>query len=367
MENGARVIAPRIEALDSLRFLAASAVMITHFHSAVSSKHGAALKLPGLLDARAAVVLFFVLSGLVLHMNLAGERPQMRSTFKFYIRRWFRIYPLYYAALALTLIFTQTLPLADCDLLNSWDATAHVLKTDHRDSWQWIHHLALVPLGIKTEFILPPVWTLAEEMRVSLIFPWLSWCVARLPRNLSLGFIALSFALAPWSGGYLISTAAIIPLFALGAWVAEHHQQLPTLRAGWHWGVALIGLTLYSSAGHLHWCLHQSAMGVGSAMMMLSILHESRLRGLLSHPLLALGGRCSFGIYILHFPILMLVAWWVQHQGFSAQMLYIIGIPLSLAAALSLHFCVEMPMIRIGRSITKRFNVGPSDQIHPRQ
>jgi exopolysaccharide production protein ExoZ len=347
----------RIEALDSLRFLAASAVMITHFHAVASSTEGAANILPGLLDARAAVVLFFILSGLVLHMNWAGERPQMTSTFKFYLRRWFRIYPLYYAALGLTLILTQTLPLPDCNLLSSWDATAHVLKADHRDSWQWIQHLALVSFGIDTSFILPPVWTLVEEMRISLVFPWLSWFVARLHRHVGFGVIMLSLALTPWAGGFLISTAGIIPLFALGAWVAEYHRKQPALHAGWLWGIALAGLALYSSAGHFHWRLHQSAMGIGSAMMIFSILQGSRLKGLLSHPLLALGGRCSYGIYILHFPILMAVAWWIQNQGYSTQMLYVIGIPLSLALALSLHFCVEMPMISIGRSITKRINV----------
>lgn len=325
--------------------------MLAHFRSASGASPTGDSFLAGLWDARSAVALFFVLSGLVLHLSWAGEWPTPSAIGRFYIRRWFRIYPLYYAALIIALVVTQMLPLSECPLLRADAANAHVMAAYHRDIWQWLHHLLLISPGLDATFIVPPIWTLAEEMRVSLIFPWLSWSVARASKTTALAVIGLLFAVAPWLSAAILPAAGLLPLFAIGAWIAQHHRSVNLSRS---WAIALAGLALYAAAIHLHWRLHQPAVGIGAALVMLAVLHGPGLRKALGHPLLVLGGRCSYGIYVLHFPIAMAVVWWVWSHAWPMWALYVIGIPLSMALALALHFTVELPMIRVGRKLAMR-------------
>lgn len=350
MEKTGPPTASRVEALDSLRFLAASAVMLAHFRALEAVKQADGFFLAGLLDPRSAVLLFFVLSGLVLHLSWKGAQPGFSPTMSFYVRRWFRIYPLYYAALAIGIIVTSQLPLGESLVLQRDSATAHVIATSHADVWQWLHHVVLISPHLDSTFLVPPIWTLAEEMRVSLVFPWLSWLVGRLPRCAGLGVIALLFGLAPLLAAWIAPAAGLLPLFALGAWIAQHHREMRMNAAL----AGLIGLALYVCAFHGHWRLQQASCGIGAALIMLAILRGPQLRKVLSHPLLTLGGRCSYGIYALHFPLMLFVAWWVERCGWPEWLRYAIGLPLCVAVALALHFAIEQPMIRLGRRFTSR-------------
>ena len=84
------------------------------------------------------------------------------------------------------------------------------------------------------------------------------------------------------------------------------------------------------------------------------MLKEPGLRKALGHPLLVLGGRCSYGIYVLHFPVALATAWWVWSKGWPAWVTILCGISSSLLLALALHLAVERPMIRLGRRLTTR-------------
>lgn len=343
----------RIEALDSLRFLAASAVMITHLRS-MAGMGALDPVFKGVLDARAAVALFFVLSGLVLHRSWAGEWPEASGLWRFYVRRWFRIYPLYYAALLLALLVVQTLPLDRCAVLLQDEGAARVIAADHGDRWQWLHHGLLISPRLEPVFLVPPVWTLAEEMRVSLIFPWLSWGVARASRTAGLIAICVLSAAAPWLSEHILTAAGFLPLFAIGAWVAQHHRSLPCHGGTRVRATALAGLALYSLAGPLHWRLHQAAVGAGSALMMLAILNGPDLQRKLGHRLLALGGRCSYGIYILHFPAALAVTSWSCARSWPAWAALVSGCLASFLLAVLLHHLVEKPMIRAGGKLAGR-------------
>lgn len=343
----------RIEALDSLRFLAASVVMITHLRS-MAGMGAFDPALMGVLDARAAVALFFVLSGLVLHRSWAGEWPEVPGLWRFYVRRWFRIYPLYYAALLLALVVVKTLPLDQCAVPLQDEGAARVIAADHGDLWQWLYHGLLIPPRLEPVFLVPPVWTLAEEMRVSLIFPWLSWGVARASRTAGLIAICVLSAAAPWLSEHVLTAAGFLPLFTIGAWVAQHHRSLPCHGGTRVWATALAGLALYSLAGLLHWRLHQAAVGAGSALMMLAILKGPDLQRMLGCRVFALGGRCSYGIYILHFPIALAVTSWSCGQGWPAWVVLVAGCLVSVVAAVLLHHAVEQPMIRAGSRLAGR-------------
>lgn len=90
---------PTLEALTGLRFLAALAVVLSHFTGAgmLPIPSGLILSLDG---GRTAVSLFFVLSGFVLAYNYAGLTGR-RDRWNYYVARFARIYPVVLLAVAI--------------------------------------------------------------------------------------------------------------------------------------------------------------------------------------------------------------------------------------------------------------------------
>jgi peptidoglycan/LPS O-acetylase OafA/YrhL len=97
----AAAVGSRIPALDGLRAVASLTVVFYHFgpHIATdwSSPFSRLQRLPRLGEE--GVTLFFVLSGFLISSILVNARSSPRYFGTFYIRRIFRIFPLYYAVL----------------------------------------------------------------------------------------------------------------------------------------------------------------------------------------------------------------------------------------------------------------------------
>ena len=163
----------RLTELDSLRGLAAMSVMLSHFaivwkNDAMSGSSLVAKRLFVYLlypvtAGREAVILFFILSGFVLSIPAINLRAQ--RYFVFVIRRIFRIYLPYLAALALAVwgditfhgYITQSVWLH-----GAWSA-----PVDWHLVWQ---HVIFVG-HYNTATFDPPFWSLVYEMRISLVFP----------------------------------------------------------------------------------------------------------------------------------------------------------------------------------------------------
>ena len=91
--------------LEALRGLAAMTVAAGHalLVAPVSGLHESLVKVLVLLfNGQAAVTVFFVLSGFVLGLSLRRSTESFASgTIRFWVRRWFRIYPAFLASTAL--------------------------------------------------------------------------------------------------------------------------------------------------------------------------------------------------------------------------------------------------------------------------
>jgi peptidoglycan/LPS O-acetylase OafA/YrhL len=148
--------------LDGLRALAILAVFVSHFGGSHSLF---ARLLPwGTLGVR----LFFVLSGFLItgillqcreyrDQGLETSRSVLRS---FYVRRFLRIFPIYYATvLAVTLVNIR--PMRDAI---GWNLT-------YTSNFYWAVHDYQ---GTGSHF-----WSLAVEEQFYLIWPWLIFCVPR--------------------------------------------------------------------------------------------------------------------------------------------------------------------------------------------
>ena len=245
----------RLVGLDGLRAIAAFAVFFHHvgFHSG-RTYDGAIGRYIGRLDI--GVPIFFVLSGFLLFRPIAAavidERP-LRPTAEYLWRRFMRIYPAFWAALLLIVLFTsEDLGLAD-GITTS--LLSHIYWTDH----------VVGPI--------PQAWSLATEVSFYLVLPlfarflipWLADRGRPQRRNALLVFVAGCYLLSvffricmlglnnQWSVDALLWLPGMFDYFAIGmalavARVGFEHGSVQRVRlerlaapAGWWWiGAALL-------------------------------------------------------------------------------------------------------------------------------
>ena len=245
----------RLVGLDGLRAIAAFAVFFHHvgFHSG-RTYDGAIGRYIGRLDI--GVPIFFVLSGFLLFRPIAAavidERP-LRPTAEYLWRRFMRIYPAFWAALLLIVLFTnEDLGLAD-GITTS--LLSHIYWTDH----------VVGPI--------PQAWSLATEVSFYLILPlfarflipWLADRGRPQRRNALFVFVAGCYLLSvffricmlgldnQWSVDALLWLPGMFDYFAIGmalavARVGFEHGSVQRVRlerlaapAGWWWiGAALL-------------------------------------------------------------------------------------------------------------------------------
>lgn len=354
----------RIEAFDRLRFLAALVVLFNH---AVAVARPAVLVNAfdwGALDSKSAVAFFFVLSGYVLQLSWRGQAPTLAGSLRFEVRRWFRIYPLYYISLLLGAL-SLLLPLAQVPALRAEEVAAAFLAHDHHSVMQWLHHVLLVTPGLDFDFINPPIWTLAAEMRVSLLFPLLSWFLFRCPRGLAAVLVAASFAVLPPLAAHTIPTLAVVPLFFLGAFLARHPGLLagrPPVFQGVLFGLAVTGYCLspqIATALGLPVLVKDYPAGIASAALLVAVRNSATLQRLLNAMIPARLADASYGVYVLHFPLLLMVACACWAWGWGALALVALTALLTMAAAVICHRLVEVPMIEQGRALARRIGIKP--------
>lgn len=138
--------ASRFGYLDSLRFIAAAVVVLQHLTDHRQDFLGRTLAQVGL--GHAGVVLFFCISGFVVPLSVGRSFHPL----SFAVKRWFRLYPLYLAALALLLVVGGTGLLPRWGAM--WDASAGV----------WIANLLLVQDFVGAPPFLGVSWTLIIEI-----------------------------------------------------------------------------------------------------------------------------------------------------------------------------------------------------------
>jgi peptidoglycan/LPS O-acetylase OafA/YrhL len=368
--------AGRIVALDSLRGLAAFAVVIYHclmvfpgpavtlagngtpFHA----PDGGGLRVllltaspPSLFwSGREAVLLFFVLSGFVLTLPfLSGRRP---SYLPFAAKRFCRlVLPSAAVVLPVAALVPMLAPSERPELSHWFNA-----------SWREEVTPALVlrhALLLDRDYALnSAMWTLHQEWRVSLLFPLLmllAACGARV--LLAVAFVALVLA---WlerkvaGHGGLLETFFYLPHFVFGVLVARNREQivhfLGTLdrraRIGlWILCYVLLDFRWLVPAPPLVWDM---ANGAGAALLIALVIGSARAQAALCwRPLVALG-TMSYSLYLVHLPVILatvhLAPAWVPPA------LPLVAAPLvSIALALALFHTVERPAMRLGRSLAR--------------
>jgi peptidoglycan/LPS O-acetylase OafA/YrhL len=189
-------------ALDGVRGLAILAVLLFHFYGAMEPGTRLERGLVRVLGEGAhGVDLFFVLSGFLITGILYDALAKPHFFRNFYMRRFLRIFPLYYGVLFAVFFLAPLVPfLRGPDLQYLVD----------RQAWAWLYGVN-VYIGIQGEWALKYLdhfWSLSVEEHFYLFWPFLVWLVGRDARKLM--WISLGLAVAA-SLAHLVGNVAGLP------------------------------------------------------------------------------------------------------------------------------------------------------------
>ncbi len=165
MNERAQAAGNHVAALDGLRGLAIIMVLFVHFIGDATPTNAAERAIVKLANYGIwGVDQFFVLSGFLITGILCDSKNAPRYFHNFYVRRTLRIFPLYYATLALLFIVIPALPIAP---------PRGLLESVKHQGWVWAYGTNFY-VAAHRDWVLPYVshfWSLAVEEHFYLVWP----------------------------------------------------------------------------------------------------------------------------------------------------------------------------------------------------
>lgn len=373
----------RIDELDGVRGLAIVLVLLEHYVKTplLAERDPIAGFLVKLLNfCFAGVDLFFVLSGFLIGGILLRNRNVSNYLPAFYVRRLARLSPLYLLTIAGFALCAPYLSASGTEI-GRWMAEGHGALP----LWSYplyVQNIMMVVRGVGGGIWLGPTWSLAIEEQFYLFAPLL---ILLLPdRSLPRVLVALivsapvlrtlnvmlssdvmaAFVLLPcrWDAlciGILLAWSLQQP--AVVTWLRTHQYELR--HRLWLAVAALLGMSFYGikvgSAPML--TLGHTFLALVAALLILCALYleSPGLKALFCNVWLRRLGLVSYGIYLLHMPVLGLAAQAttghlprLETLAGSLTMLAAVTVTLGLAAASWRWF--EQPILRFSARATSR-------------
>jgi peptidoglycan/LPS O-acetylase OafA/YrhL len=318
-----------------------------------------------------AVVLFFVLSGLILAYTYQGQIETSNNRRHFWEARFARIWPLYFVSLLLSSAIihkTPTFPhaLAVLFMVQSWDP--------------WNIGMASAWNGV--------CWTLSVEALFYVTFPFFQvWIEKQRPRTQTVLVFAMLTSMiltqsclhgigTPINGLYRFLPLAVIhiPEFLVGVCLGNlilSRRNLtgtkfrPLFRRfpGGVWTASAAAVTI------LLLCLPSGAATaaavVGFASLLFGLASErSFLERLLSSRPLLIGGQISYGIYLLQWPCKAMVNRACDHMEiYSMPIRFSIDTFLLVIVSVFTFYMIENPSRRIIRHLFSQIEQGRGESL----
>lgn len=362
----------RLEQLDALRGIAALAVVLSHYallfgpDSPFQVAHAwiEALSWTPLFAAfsgRQAVSVFFILSGFVLTVML----DRVHGYIPYLWRRVTRLYLPYIVALALSISIKTLVYRGPVPELGEWfnlfwgipttldSVLRHASFVGHFDTRQYNY----------------AIWSLVQEMRISIIFPLLLMTIKLVPWRMALGWSLLLSALG--GAGYFLFYQYGWPFWAndviilhyilhfvvgilmalnqegLGRWVRRLTRRQTV-------ALVVIGVVSYTYGtigeryGVTNPVINDWPSLPGAALLVLAALNSSRVIGWLVRPVPLFLGRISYSLYLIH-PVVQLGMMYAWYDRIPLFFLILLSLGVTVLTAFLLYHFVEVPSIALGR------------------
>lgn len=342
----------RIAALDGLRGLAVLFVAIHHF----------GLHLPGWLDwGPVAPNIFFLLSGYLITRSLLKmqENPVPGQLFRYHAKRLTRLLPALYAMLAVGWLVGLE------EFREGWlwhAAFASNIQMVRQDEWSgYASHL----------------WSLSNQEQFYLLWPLLLLLPVRwfVPALFSIALGALVFRLWCLHVGASeffrwLMLPSSLDTFAAGgviAWAQRARGRAPLLAPRWRWVVAAGAVGCWFLARDMRGGYGTNSLSLAFidtfeniffAWLLVEFLQHGRslLSRMFSFAPLCFVGRVSYGVYLWHMLVLLVLAPVLDAVGLtSGAHLWLrcaVLVAASVAVAWVSWILLEKPAIDWGRRLT---------------
>jgi peptidoglycan/LPS O-acetylase OafA/YrhL len=340
-----RPAAPRLLFVDALRAIASLVIMFHHFALYPPLRELAApvlgTVLEGLRDYGRTTQVFFAVGGYVMARSLEGRVWTAREVGGFVSQRYCRLGLPYLAAVVAAVLA--------CTPGRSWLPEALVGAAPTVP--QVLAHVVFLQDILGYESLSAGLWFVCINFQLSLVYAGLLWVRDRIGGRrpgvaIGLGWMLAAASLfvfnrdpgwtcwAPYFFGYFFIGIVVHRAVRPGPARAEFwlYLLMVALALGVEWrprllSVAVVGLLLYAA--------EQSGLG----------------RRWPRNRTLARLGRASYSLFLIHFPVLVLVSTaWVR-LGWTAPWAAVAGLAtacaLSIAAALAFHRWVEIPVVKL--------------------
>ena len=354
-----RTSGTRIFAFDALRGIAAVVVACHHLRLCFFSGEPRWYLRP-LFSGTASVVVFFVLSGYVL--SLPYWRHKELSYGRYLVRRFFRIYVPYAAAILLALVAARhflysRLPLTPWFYL-TWQTPITFSLI--------LRHFLTIPA---TAEINTAIWSLRYEMEMSLVLPLLcriilllrGWWPLALTLMMSVGGRHLqSHSLGSPARAELGWTLVWISFFLYGTLLSWQHKPIgafyESLPSWFRVAFACMALIVFASPRLM-------LLPAAACIFILTAQH-TRVKRVLTTPVPEYLGRISYSLYLTHATVLFSVVI-LAYGKMPFYALVALFFVITLAVSHLFCVCVEEPANTVGRTITRLRNQLPAAQASP--
>ncbi len=361
--------------LDGLRGIAALWVLLSH----VQILSGAG-NVPLLSWGDLAVDLFMLLSGFLMAHNYIGRQQSepwhaSRTIGQFWLRRFFRIAPLYYLVLMVGLMAGPLMGHFRADIAAVWPHTATAPERYMDQSLgNILMHVSFL-FGFSPEYAFRtalPDWSIGLEMQFYLFFPFVMLLMARLTPIVASALLVAGCVVArPLFRDFLhefpMPAFLLIKfyVFLIGMWVAQARAER-SMRNGLlvGVGVAMMWLILERSpvalarvvmVAGLFYLMNNGTLPGSDALADATV----RLRRLLSNKAAVFMGETSYSVYLVHLLIVLPVAGLLARRPFYLalpgmarfSLVTLIALPVSYAIGWALYNTVEKKGIQLGKQV----------------
>lgn len=292
----------KYEYIDSLRGIAVLMVLMVHvgnFFKISTTEYFPDLLFGILYNGRIGVQLFFIISSFTLMFSFERRAGEKNGTSNFYIRRFFRIAPMYYLAIVVITAYYIHLDAQNWDTLTTPWYISNFLFLN-----------TLNPYWIKT--IVPGGWSISVEFLFYIIFPF----IASRIKNINMSAVALFTSLIVATlfmyivkdrfvffqlDFHQISFYYQLPVFFIGIFAYWLTKESYTKINNKTWLLLIIALFLFTYMGVPYYLYYTIIFCIAIFVL------QKKPYKILCNKWLSKVGQVSFSMYIVHFFLIIMM------------------------------------------------------------